>query len=173
MGIRSMLASLRNFKPATGAISKMKTSAKGIDLIHSFEGLRLDAYPDPGTGGKPWTIGWGATTDEQGKPINPGDKWTRERADARFLQHLASFEAQVLDLLDGSPVTQGQFDALVSFAYNVGAANLGRSTLLRRHKAGEYGAAAVEFAKWNKAAGRVMAGLSRRRAAEAKLYRGG
>jgi len=170
----SILAALKALRTTakTGAIGKMKTSAKGVELIHSFEGLRLDAYPDPGTGGKPWTIGWGSTTDEQGKPINPGDKWTRERADARFLQHLTSFEAEVNKLLDGKPATQGQFDALVSFAYNLGPGNLAKSTLLKRHKSGEYAAAAVEFAKWNRAAGRVMAGLSRRRAAEAALYRG-
>jgi lysozyme len=168
MSIRAMIAAMTR-TAKTGAIGKMKTSAKGIEIIHSFEGLRLDAYLCPA---KVWTIGWGATADEQGKPIKPSDKWTRERADARFLQHLASFEADVHRLLDGAPVTQGQFDALVSFTYNLGAGNLAKSTLLRRHKAGEYGSAAIEFAKWSNAGGRKLQGLVRRRAAEAKLYRG-
>lgn len=151
---------------------KLTTSPKGIDLIHSFEGLRLTAYPDPGTGGAPWTIGWGATTDLQGKPIKPGTKWTREQADERFAVHLAKFEADVNRILNGAITTQGQYDALVSFAYNCGPGNLEGSTLMRMHKAGNYEGAAGQFGRWNKAAGRVMAGLTRRRAAEAKLYRG-
>lgn len=154
-----------------------KTSAKGIELIHSFEGYAfalpdgsVRAYPDPATGGKPWTIGWGSTTDEDGKPIAPNTVWSRQRADARFSQHLGQFEESVLNLLDGSPVTQSQFDALVSFSYNIGATNLAKSTLLKKHKSGDYVGARAEFAKWNKANGRVMAGLTRRRAAEAALY---
>lgn len=167
--------------------SGMKTSPKGIALIHEFESYAkalpngdCQAYPDPATGGRPWTIGWGSTTDEQGRPIKPGTVWTRPRADARFAQHLASFEGDVNELLAGKPCTQSQFDALVSFAYNVGsdidqdtiAEGLGDSTLLKKHLAGDHAGAAAEFAKWNKANGKVMAGLTRRRAAEAKLYRG-
>lgn len=83
-------------------------------------------------------------------------------------------------LLAGRPTTQGQFDALVSFAYNVGldiddddkAEGLGDSTLLRKHLAGDFAGAAAQFALWNKNDGRVMNGLTRRRAAEAALYRG-
>lgn len=165
----------------------MKTSPKGIALIHEFESYAkalpngdCQAYPDPATGGKPWTIGWGSTTDERGKPIVPGTVWSRERADARFAQHLALFEDDVNELLAGKPTTQAQFDALVSFAYNVGtdidqdaiAEGLGDSTLLKKHLAGDYAGAAAEFAKWNKANGKVMNGLTRRRAAEADLYRG-
>lgn len=154
-----------------------KTSAKGIELIHGFEGYAyalpdgsVRAYPDPATGGKPWTIGWGSTTDEQGQPIAPNTVWSRDRADKRFRQHLAQFEADVRKLLVDAPTTQGQFDALVSFAYNLGAVNLAKSTLLVLHKAGNHAGAQDEFKKWNKAAGRVMAGLTRRRAAEAALY---
>lgn len=151
---------------------KLTTSRKGIDLIHSFEGLRLDAYPDPGTGGAPWTIGWGATTDLQGKPIKPGTKWTREQADERFAVHLAKFEADVNRILNGASTTQGQFDSLVSFAYNCGTGNLEGSTLMRLHKAGKFEEAAAQFGRWSRAAGKVLPGLVRRRAAEAKLYRG-
>lgn len=159
-----------------------QTSAKGIALIHSFEGFakllpdgRVQAYPDPGTGGAPWTIGFGSTTDEQGKPIKPGTIWTRQKAERRFVQHLGQFEREVIAAL-GSAVhatSQAQFDAMVSFTYNVGPANLRSSTLLRKHKAGDYAGAAAEFARWNRAAGRVMAGLTRRRAAEAGLYGSG
>jgi GH24 family phage-related lysozyme (muramidase) len=158
----------------------MRTSKAGIDLIHMFEGYatRLPdgsakAYPDPGTGGKPWTIGWGSTTDEQGKPIQPGTIWTRERADARFAKHLAQFEAGVREGLRGAPVTQGQFDAMCSLAYNIGVGAFQESTLLRRHRTGDYAAAQAQFARWNRAGGRVMKGLTRRRAAEARMYGGG
>lgn len=166
--------------PLAAAAARMRTSKAGIDLIHSFEGLRLDAYPDPGTGGKPWTIGWGATSDEAGRPIEPGTRWPRRRADDRFLQHLAHFESAVNRLTGSAPTTQAQFDALVSFAYNVGedidadlvAEGLGDSTLLKKHLTGDHAGAAMEFAKWNKAGDKVMAGLTRRRAAEAAMYRG-
>lgn len=157
-----------------------RTSKAGIDLIHMFEGYArklpdgsAQAYPDPGTGGKPWTIGWGSTTDENGKPIKPGDVWTRERADSRFAKHLQQFEAGVLAGLKGAPVTQQQFDALVSFSYNLGVSAFQGSTLLRRHRAGNYAAAADEFLRWNRAAGKVMAGLTRRRQAERRLYLSG
>lgn len=159
-----------------------KTGPRGIALLHSFEGYarrlpdgRCQAYPDPGTGGAPWTIGWGATTDENHRPIAPGTIWTRQRADARFEQHLRQFEQQVVAALGSSAAatSQGQFDAMVSFTYNVGPANFARSTLLRKHKAGDYAGAAREFVKWNRAAGRVMRGLTRRRNEEAAVYRSG
>lgn len=165
----------RNFTPA-------QTSKQGITLIHSFEGFArklpdgsVQAYPDPGTGGKPWTIGWGSTTDEDGKPIEPGTIWSKERADRRFEQHLGQFERQVITALGSSihNTSQEQFDALVSFTYNVGAGALTSSTLLRMHKAGNHAGAADQFGRWNKAGRRVMAGLTRRRAAEAELYRKG
>lgn len=161
--------------------SSRRTSARGIALIHAFESCRLEAYPDPATGGRPFTIGWGNITDEGGRPIKPGTVWSQERADARFEQLLAGLEAEVNGLLGGAPTTQGQFDAMVSFAYNLGAdidlddiaEGLGDSTLLKKHLAGDYDGAAREFAKWNRAGGRVLAGLTRRRAAEAALYLSG
>lgn len=164
---------------AAQAVTGMRASPKGVALIHSFEQCRLKAYPDPGSkDGKPWTIGWGSTTDEQGRPIAPGTVWTQERCDGRFAADLARFEVGVNLLLGGKPATQGQFDALVSFAYNVGldidddtkAEGLGDSTLLRKHLAGDYAGAQAQFAAWNKNDGKVMAGLTRRRAAEAAVY---
>lgn len=145
---------------------------QGLALIRQFEGcarLRRDgmveAYPDPGTGGEPWTIGWGAT----GPGIGPGTVWTQQQCDARLESDVARHARDVVIALGDAPTTQTQFDALVSFHYNTGA--IARSTLLRRHLAGDYRAAAEEFARWNRAGGRVLKGLVRRRAAEARLYR--
>jgi len=147
-------------------------------LVEEFEGYAarqpdgsVRAYPDPATGGKPWTIGIGSTTDEQGKPIAPGTIWSRDRALARFKAHLAEFGEGVDKLLAGKPATAAQKAALTSLAYNIGLGELSGSTVLRRHRAGDYAGAADAFAMWNKAAGKIMAGLARRRAAEADLYR--
>ena len=148
-------------------------------LVERFEGMArmvpggVQAYPDPGTGGKPWTIGVGSTTDENGKPIAPGTVWTIERARNRFKAHLSEFGEGVDKLLAGKPATAAQKAAIVSWAYNVGLGAVAKSTLLKKHRAGDYAGAAKEFARWNRAAGRVMAGLTRRRAAEADLYRNG
>ena len=142
-------------------------------LIQEFEGCArkqpngtFAAYPDPGTGGDPWTIGWGST----GPDIRKGTVWTQQQCDARFQEHVGQFAQGVESALGGAATTQHQFDAMVSFAYNVGLGNLKSSTLLRKHKAGDYKGAAAEFAKWNKAAGKVLPGLVRRRQAEAALY---
>lgn len=146
---------------------QMRTSQAGIDLIHSFETLKLDAYKDPGSkNGLPITIGWGSTRDENGKPIALGMRWTKERADARFAADLADEEATVARV--APKTTQGQFDALVSFQYNTGA--LASSTLLKKHNAGDYAGAKAEFAKWVYNDGKKMNGLVRRRQAEADLY---
>lgn len=172
-------ALMRDVATAAGG---MRISRRGIDLIHGFETLRLTAYKDPGSrNGLPITNGWGSTTDLQGRPIRLGAAWTREYADAVFARDIAAFETGVNLLLDGKPTTQAQFDALVSFAYNVGldiddddvAEGLGDSTLLRKHLAGDYAAAQAAFASWKYNDGKVMNGLVRRRAAEAALYGSG
>jgi len=142
-----------------------RVSPEGIALIHSFESCKLTAYPDPGSvDGKPWTIGWGST----GPGISKGVVWTQAQADERFAADLARFEKAVA--LMAPVTTQSQFDALVSFAYNVGLTALNDSTLLRLHKAGNYVGAKDQFSRWNKNDGKVMNGLTRRRAAEAALY---
>ena len=153
----------------------MTPSEACAKLIQQFEGCAkrrpdgsFEAYPDPGTGGDPWTIGWGST----GADIRRGTVWTQQQCDERFSEHLAEFANKVSALLGNAPTTQSQFDAMVSFAYNVGVGNLASSTLLRKHKAGDFKGAAAEFARWNKAAGRVLPGLTRRRAAESALYSG-
>jgi lysozyme len=148
----------------------------GLVLIQSFEGCHrvradkmVEAYPDPGTGGVPWTIGWGAT----GPGIAKGTIWTQKQCDDRLDADLVKYAAEVKQALGPAlaRTSQSQFDALVSFHYNTGA--IGRATLTAKHRAGLFDEAALEFGRWNRAGGRVMAGLSRRRAAEAKLYREG
>lgn len=180
------MTALHNILDALGAAREgtgLKLGPKGIALIQKWEGYakdigggRVQAYPDPATGGAPWTIGWGST----GADITKGTIWTKAQAQVRFLEHVEQFAADVRKLIGDAPTTQDQFDALVSLAYNVGsdidadtiAEGLGDSTLLKKHLRGDYAGAAAEFAKWNKAGGRVMAGLTNRRAEEAKLYRG-
>jgi len=145
----------------------------GIALIQQFEGCAkkradgtFEAYPDPGTGSDPWTIGWGAT----GMGIGPGTVWTQAQCDARLEADLARYSADVTRALGNAPTSQPQFDALVSFHYNTGA--IGRATLTKLHKVGDFAGAAAEFGKWVHAGGRRLAGLVRRREAEAALYRG-
>ena len=162
--------------PARNSVSSVSSrhviGPDGIALIRRFEGcarLRRDgmveAYPDPGTGGDPWTIGWGAT----GAGIGPGTVWTQGECEERLARDLARYAAEVALALGGSNTTQTQFDALVSFHYNTGA--IARATLTRLHKAGAFDGAAREFVRWCHAGGRVMTGLLRRREAEARLYR--
>jgi GH24 family phage-related lysozyme (muramidase) len=151
----------------------MNIGPDGIKLIQSFEGCArkrpdgsYDAYPDPATGGDPWTIGWGST----GPDIKRGVVWTQQQCDDRFAAHVGEFAKKVEAAVGGAATTQHQFDAMVSLAYNIGMGNFSASTLLRKHKAGDNAGAAAQFAVWNKANKKVMAGLTRRRAAEAALY---
>ena len=144
----------------------MKTSPRGINLIKEFEGFRAEAYkPIPSD---PWTIGYGFV-----KGVKQGDTITRAQADARLRRELAEYEQGVMRATGGN-VTQPQFDALVSFAFNVGVAGMAGSTVIKRHREGNHQAAARAFGLWNK--GRVkgqmveLPGLTRRRAAEAALY---
>jgi lysozyme len=153
--------------PAPGG--QLRASDKGLALIHSFEQCRLEAYPDPGSrDGTPWTIGWGST----GPGIARGTVWTQAQADERFKQDISGREAKLRAILASSPTTQAQFDALLSLGYNIGMDALAGSTVMRRHRAGDYAGAANAFAMWNKNDGKVMRGLVRRREAEAAMYRG-
>lgn len=146
----------------------LAVSEEGVALIKRFEGCRLFAYPDPGGGGEPWTIGWG-TTRIGGLPVTSGMTITQAEADRLLRDDLERYAAEVSTALGGAPTSQAQFDALVSFHYNTGA--IGRATLTRRHRSGNHAGAAREFARWNRAGGRILPGLVRRRAAEAALYR--
>lgn len=148
------------------APSGKTTSDVGVDLISGFEGTRFKAYDD-GVG--VWTIGTGTTVYPNGAKVKQGDTCTPEQAKAYFKHDLAKFEKTVNESVT-VPLTQNQFDALVSFAYNVGATNLSNSTLLRKLNSKDYKGAAAEFPKWNKAGGKVMKGLVRRREAERALF---
>lgn len=142
----------------------MRTSTKGFDLIKASEGLRLTAYPDPATGGDPWTIGYGTT-----RGVKQGMRITAEQADQYLKADVARFEPELANLVK-VPLTQNQWDALMSFVYNLGSANLASSTLLKLLNVGDYTRAAEQFGRWNKAAGKEMAGLTKRRAAEQSLF---
>ncbi len=172
-----LIAAVRRLMNGADAAPPPSISAAGIALIKRFEGcarLRTDglveAYPDPGTGAEPWTIGWGATGRDHvhGGRIASGTVWTQAQCEARLTDDLARYAANVARALGEAPTTQPQFDALVSFHYNTGA--IARATLTKKHIAGDHQGAAREFARWNRAGGRVLKGLVRRRAAEAELY---
>jgi GH24 family phage-related lysozyme (muramidase) len=144
---------------------------EGIALIKRFEGCArrrqddlIEAYPDPGTGGEPWTIGWGAT----GPGIERGTVWTQTECDERLEADLKRYAADVARALGGAPTTQAQFDALASFHFNTGA--IARATLTKLHNAGKYADVTKEFGKWTRAGGQVLPGLVKRRASEAELY---
>ncbi|MGC3891299.1 lysozyme [Pseudomonas urmiensis] len=139
----------------------MRTSQRGLSLIKSFEGLRLQAYQDAvGI----WTIGYGTT-----RGVKAGMSITKEKAERMLLNDVQRFESEVERLVT-VPLNQNQWDALICFTYNLGTANLESSTLRRLINAGNYTAAAEQFPRWNKAGGQVLAGLSRRRAAERDLF---
>lgn len=136
----------------------------GLDIIRTCEGCRLKAYPDPGSGGDPWTIGYGHT----GPDVKPGTIITQDEAEGLLIQDVRRFE-QGVDRL--APVaTDNQFSAMVSFAFNLGLGNLAESTLLRLHRDGKYQAAQAEFHHWVRAGNHIMPGLVRRRGLEAQLY---
>lgn len=148
----------------------MNLSAAGLDAIASHEGFRERAYPDPGSAnGLPVTIGFGSTRWEDGSPIQLGQTVSRERAKHMMARELEAIEQTVGELVK-VPLTQGQFDALCSFVYNVGAGAFKASTLLRLLNAGNTAGAADEFLRWNKNDGSVMPGLTKRREAERALF---
>lgn len=142
----------------------MKTGERGITLIKSFEGCKLASYRDSvGI----LTIGFGHT----GPDVHPEMTVTEEEADAMLRDDLRIAENCVNRATNGTVLTQQQFDALVSFVFNLGCSALHRSTLLAKLLDGDDDGASVEFARWNKAGGKVLAGLTRRREAEAELFR--
>jgi lysozyme len=144
----------------------MRLSRKGAKFVQSFEGYFPKAYLDPiGV----LTIGWGHTNHHEPK-FSAGEVWSREKCEEVFRKDMRIFEDAVIRNVR-VPLTQGQFDALVSFTYNCGEGNLRKSSLLRRLNAGDYEGAAAQFAYWNKAGGRVLPGLTRRRTAEALMFR--
>lgn len=142
----------------------MRTSPTGIALIKKFEGCRLVAYRDVAG---VLSIGWGET----GPHVHAGMEITQALADRMLADRLArEFEPGVTGAIGGTPVTQNQFDAMVSLAYNIGVGGFRGSTVARMHKAGDHLSAAEAFELWNRADGRIIAGLVRRREEERDLY---
>jgi lysozyme len=157
----------------------MQTGPDGIKLIQHFESCSLIAYPDPQTGGLPWTIGWGDT----GRDVVPGMTITRAEADRRFAARLADEFEPMVNAAVQVELTQRQFDALVSIVYNVGPGGPRKSgiirlqngypsTLLREVNDGDFRRAADEFMKWVSPGSNVERGLRRRRAAERAVFNG-
>ena len=142
----------------------MTYSANGLALTESFEGYSDTAYPDPISGGVPWTIGYGHTAG-----VQPGEACTKEQAEAWLLSDVAT----VADAINADctyPLTQDEFDALVDFGFNLGVHRLENSTLWAKLMAGDITGAEAEFDKWDMAGGRVVQGLLRRRQAEEALF---
>lgn len=156
--------------PPPPSSSSSTINAAGLEIIKGFEGLGLSAYPDPGTGGEPWTIGYGHTSAAGPPQVYPGLTITRAEAEEILKRDLSKYENAVANAVTRPP-TSDQFSALVSFTFNVGAGNLRSSTLLKKHNAGDFAGAAEEFGRWVYAGGNVMQGLVRRRRAERALYR--
>ncbi|MFG0272367.1 lysozyme [Pseudomonas sp. zjy_14] len=139
----------------------MRTSQRGLSLIKSFEGLRLQAYQDAvGV----WTIGYGTT-----RGVKAGMAITKEQAERMLMDDVQRFEPEIERLVKVQ-LNRNQWDALMSFTYNLGSSNLESSTLRRLLNAGDYAGAAEQFSRWNKAGGKVLSGLVRRRAAERDLF---
>lgn len=142
----------------------MSPSADCLALVKSFENCELHAYPDPGTGGEPITIGWGHTGG-----VRLGDTCTQDQADEWLARGLQQAQDDVLRLVRVN-LSQEQLGALTSFVYNVGATAFSKSTLLRLVNLSDFTNAASEFPKWSQSGGRFMAGLRRRRLAEQALF---
>lgn len=141
----------------------MLISRNGIELIKRFEGCKLTAYKCPAG---VLTIGYGHTGDD----VTEGLTISQEDANDLLFDDVLCFENGVNNLVEGLDLSQGMFDALVCFAYNVGLTNLKKSTLLKLLKDGKVLEASEEFIKWNKSNGKVLDGLTKRRAAEADLF---
>lgn len=139
----------------------MQISNKGLELIKFYEGLELEAYK---CAAGVWTIGYGWTHD-----VKEGDTITEERAEELLREGIVQYENAVDDLVN-VPLEQHQFDALVSWVYNLGRANLASSTLLKKVNAQEYAEVPEQIKRWNKAGGKVLEGLTKRRESEAKLW---
>jgi lysozyme len=140
----------------------MKTNDAGLALIRQFEGCRLKAYKCPAG---VWTIGYGWTHG-----VKPTDQWTQAQAEEMLVKGLDQYENAVQSAIGAHVTTSNQFSALVSICYNIGAGNFVKSSMLRHHKAGDYQKAADAFLLWNKAGGKVLNGLTKRRQAERALY---
>ena len=171
--MRAVESIIANTGKAVDVLTKPETtggrsmSAKGIALLKAHEGLRLQAYQDTG---KVWTIGYGHTTAAGGLKVYSGLTITHEEAEQLLKDDLARMTYPVIDRLVKAPLTQGQFDALASFIFNLGERQVSKSTLLRLLNAKDYDGASGQFGRWVYDNGRKLNGLIKRRAAERELF---
>ena len=146
----------------------MKISENGLKLIKKFEGLSLKPYLC--SAGVP-TIGWGNTFYENMKKVTLQDEpITEERANSLFNFLVTTNYVNVVNRLVIVDINQNQFDALVSFVYNLGSGNFEKSTLLKKVNQSDFIGASLEFEKWNRAGGKVLSGLTKRRLSERELF---
>ena len=145
----------------------MKTGYEGLKLIKEFEGCKLLSYKCPAG---VWTIGIGSTRYADGSPVKANQALPNEAAAIQLLtKTLASYEHTVNTI--GTELTQNEYDALICLCYNIGSGNFATSTLVKMLKAGEpKSEVAKQFLRWDKAGGKPLAGLTRRRNAEAELF---
>ena len=141
----------------------MKISENGLELIKHFEGCELEAYQ---CAAGVWTIGYGHTKD-----VKQGDKITKAIADSLLAEEMHEYEGYVNNAVKVD-LNQDQFDALVSWTYNLGGGNLNASTMLKVVNSGDFEGVPAQIKRWNKAGGKVLEGLIRRREAEANLFSG-
>ena len=141
----------------------MRTGDEGVALIRHFEGCRLKAYKCPAN---VWTIGYGHT-----RGVLPHDEIDQEQAEAFLIEDLEEFEGYVTSLVE-IDLEQHQFDALVSWTFNLGPTNLKESTLLNRINYGPVSDVPFQIQRWTRAGGQVLQGLVKRRKAEALLWEG-
>ena len=141
----------------------MKISQEGLSLIKKFEGCELEAYK---CAANVWTIGYGST-----KGVKKGDTISQEEADKLLLHEMEEYERYINDMVNVD-LKQNQFDAMVSWVFNLGPANLKASTLLKVLNAKDYEGVPAQIKRWNKAGGKVLQGLIRRREAESLLFAG-
>ena len=135
---------------------------EGLALIKKFEGCELKAYQ---CSAGVWTIGYGHTKD-----VEEGDTISKDQAEEMLVEELHEYENYINEYVT-APLSQNQFDAMVSWVYNLGPANLKASTLLKVLNAGDYEGVPAQIRRWNKAGGEILDGLIRRREAEARLFK--
>ena len=153
--------------PHQSDISSMNISTLGVEAIKRFEGFRENAYQDSvGV----WTIGYGSTEAALGYAVTPGMKISESEANTLLIDHLNNLYVPAVKRYVTAEATQGEFDAMVSFVYNLGSGNFSSSTLLKKFNAGDHEGAAKEFLVWNKAGGEVLAGLTVRRQEEMEIF---
>lgn len=146
----------------------MKPSQNAIKIVKEFEGLFLEAYQDAVN---VWTIGWGTIQYPSGKRVKKGDTCTQAQAEEYLMHELNTKALEIEHHFYNHPINQNQFDALLSFTYNLGVGALKQSTLLKKVKANPNDPdIRNQFMRWVNAGGKKLNGLIRRRKAEADLY---